>query len=193
MRAGMLFIATVLGMTASTMQAKAGCYHEDLVQSWYLDYLGRPADACGLRNWVGRLRSGLPLDRVKAEFLSCDEYYHCCGCKPRRFVCRVCEDLLHRHPCEREICSWTARLSRYRGSRYRYLCNYFLPFCSREIARRSRVAPPPAYVPPPAPVYVAPEPIYRPVHKPVYEPLPRAIPARRAPRPRFELILQWAK
>jgi hypothetical protein len=136
MRYGVM-AAALASLGLGTMPARAQpCPEARLVQNWYLQYLQRPADECGLNNWVRQLRCGKPPECVEAAILGSEEYHRLHGCTPEGFVLGLYADVLGRAPCERDLGFWVGRLSR-SGCREE-LAKAFL--CA---ARPERAAPPP--------------------------------------------------
>ncbi|HET6883064.1 MAG TPA: DUF4214 domain-containing protein, partial [Pirellulales bacterium] len=69
--------ASRMTIAAQTMSSTE--YRQDLVGSFYLRYLNRPADAAGLNYNVGRLAEGASEEAVLAGFLASPEYYNRLG------------------------------------------------------------------------------------------------------------------
>ena len=65
--------ATALTLGLASTEAKAHT-EVDVIQSWYLRCLGRPADAVGLSTWVQALHCSATLEEVQAGILASDEY-----------------------------------------------------------------------------------------------------------------------
>jgi hypothetical protein len=169
--------AVLAPLGLDTLQAQAlGCEHTELVQSWYLRYLGRQADPCGLNHWVKHLRCGERPEEVEALILASDEYYHRNGCTPEGFVNGLYRDILGRSACPQEVHSWACQLHQC-GCRKKLACN-FLRASRYELAQRASVFEAPGYAPvprfAPAPEY-APAPRYVPA--PEYPPAPGYTPA----------------
>jgi len=126
------------------------CEEEILVQSWYDQYLGRPADPCGLRNWTRELRFCPRPEVVLAAFLASEEYYCRNGHTPEGFVAGLYADVLGRPACAAEIHQWVCRFHRC-GCRKR-LALEFLDAARVEQVNRLRLRPAPGPVPVPGPV-----------------------------------------
>ena len=141
MRYATMMAAASLGLSGLPAEVGA-CEEARAVQNWYLRYLQRPADRCGLDNWVTHLRRGMAPDTAEASILGSEEYYHNHGCNPDGFVTGLYEDVLGRRPCREEVCTWTRRLGAC-GCRIK-LASEFLCAARRELAG---AAAPPVYVP----------------------------------------------
>jgi hypothetical protein len=110
MRYGVM-AAAILSLGLGAVSARAQGWDDvGLVQNWYLQYLQRPADECGLRSWVRQLRCGKPPECVEAALLGSDEYYRLHGCTPEGFVRGLYADVLGRAPGERDLGFWMGRL-----------------------------------------------------------------------------------
>jgi hypothetical protein len=151
MRYGWLAL-TAAGLAAVMPATARACHEERLVQNFYLRYLQRPADPCGLDNWVRQLRCGMPPECVEAAILGSEEYYCLHGHCPRRFVQALYADVLGRAACGDEIEFWACRLRRC-GCR-KALAKDFLCAARRELSGPPPGFGPPVYAPPVAPVYV---------------------------------------
>ena len=149
MRYGLMVVVVLAGLGSLPGQAQA-CPEERLVQKWYLRYLHRPADPCGLESWARALRCGTPPVCVEAAILGSDEYYCAHGHCPRGFVIGLYEDVLRRTPCPHDVHYWVCRLKRC-GCRTK-LAKEFLCAARGELAARPA---PPAYGPFEPPVGVS--------------------------------------
>lgn len=146
-------IGLTLGLAGA--EARASCAEADMIQRWYLSYLGRPADAIGLSTWVHMLRCGTPLEEVQAAILASDEYFCGHGHSSQGFVAGLYTDVLGRAAADHEIHPWVCRLMRC-GCRKRLAVD-FLCAARVELAQRDAPVLVPAYspVPLPAPPVVA--------------------------------------
>jgi hypothetical protein len=71
--------AGVSRMTVAAQIMSTTEYRQDLVQSFYLRYLNRPADSVGLNYNVGRLAAGASEESIVAGLLASAEYYNRIG------------------------------------------------------------------------------------------------------------------
>jgi hypothetical protein len=85
-------------------------YRDDLVDSYYSGFLGRPADPGGLSSWVGQLQSGATDESVQAAILGSSEYYADSGATSAGFVSALYSDLLGRAPDAAGLSYWEAQL-----------------------------------------------------------------------------------
>ena len=106
-----ILAATVIG-SFSTADVQTFNRPERQVEEWYQTYLGRPADATGLRNWGGQLRRGVRSNVVLAGILGSPEYYQYKGATPRRFAVGLHLDLVGRYPTPAELQNTVTLLSR---------------------------------------------------------------------------------
>ena len=107
----------------------------DLVQSWYGQFLNRPADPAGLANWVRLLRRGASPEDLEAAILGSQEYYDRKGGHPAVFIRGLYLDVLSRHARAPEVESWLSRLAEYNGDRTRIAAE-FLRESQPELANR---------------------------------------------------------
>jgi hypothetical protein len=91
--------------------------YSDAVESWYQLFLHRSSDLAGLRDYVNRLRRGIPPEDVMAAILGSEEYYKLAGERQRPWVAALYADVLDRSPSHREIQDWIQTLGRNGGSR----------------------------------------------------------------------------
>src|SRR5689334_4015959 len=98
MRAILTAAALAAGLGLFPGRASAACPEVNLVQSWYAQYLHRPADPLGLEVWGGKLRCGADPDCVLGQILGSDEYYRLHGCRPEGFIAGLYQDLLGQQP-----------------------------------------------------------------------------------------------
>jgi len=78
---------------------------EQMVQSWYRQFLGRNADPQASA-WIGQLQSGQAPEAVLAGILASSEYYLRGGSTPDGFIRRLHTDLTGRPPSPREVQFW---------------------------------------------------------------------------------------
>lgn len=83
----------------------------DLVEGYYKDFLGRPADPGGLAFWVGQLNSGLSDQSVLEGILGSAEFYTDSGGTAAGFVTALYGDLLGRAPDPGGLAFWENALS----------------------------------------------------------------------------------
>src|SRR5207249_7797853 len=88
-------LLTMLGLGTGSTKVWAD-EPSDLVQNWYVRYLGRPADPSGLNNWVGYLYRGVSPEFVQTGILDSDDYYYRQGSIPEGFVTGLYVDVLGR-------------------------------------------------------------------------------------------------
>jgi hypothetical protein len=89
--------AATFGFVTGTAKAQPGS-DRSLVESWYIRYLGRPADPIGLGDQIEALRQGTTPSVVEASILSGSEYYHRNGSTPEGFVIALYRDVLSASP-----------------------------------------------------------------------------------------------
>lgn len=83
-----------------------------LVDRFYQDTLGRPADAVGRAHWIGRLRSGAAtVAQVAAAFYASDEYYQRTGGTPTAWVSDLYQGLLGRSPDSSGLAHWIGQVA----------------------------------------------------------------------------------
>jgi hypothetical protein len=128
--------AVLLGLGPAAEAAQA-CDPVTLVNSWYVRYLGRQAEPCGLNGWVGQLNCGVPPVVVQASILASDEYFQRRGCCPQGIVEGFFLDVLGRPPCVHELNQWVCTLQRV-GCR-KQLALSFLGTVGRAFAGRPAV------------------------------------------------------
>jgi hypothetical protein len=78
-----------------------------VVDSYYLDYLGRAADAPGRAGWVSAIQQGVSLEAVQAGFLASPEYQ---GHINTDFVQSLYLNVLHRTGSAAELAGWNSAL-----------------------------------------------------------------------------------
>ena len=83
---------------------------DEVVNSWYMRFLGRGIDPTGKRSWAVQLRRGADPTTVLAGILGSDEYYELSGGTPRNFVDRLYMDVARRRPNPREMDAALRRL-----------------------------------------------------------------------------------
>jgi len=81
----------------------------EVVQGWYLRFLGRDLDP-GAAVWIDQLRRGENPTAVLAGILGSDEYFQASGSTPRRFVARLFIDVAGRRVERREMDRMLVRL-----------------------------------------------------------------------------------
>jgi hypothetical protein len=81
----------------------------EVVEGWYLRYLGRDLDP-GAAVWIDQLRRGENPSAVLAGILGSDEYYQQSGSTPRRFIDRLYIDVAGRRIDGREMDQMLQRL-----------------------------------------------------------------------------------
>jgi hypothetical protein len=94
--------AATFGFVTDTAKAQPGS-DRSLVESWYLRYLGRPADPIGLGDQIEALRQGTTPSVVEASILSGSEYYHRNGGTPEGFVIALYRDVLSASPNSTDV------------------------------------------------------------------------------------------
>jgi hypothetical protein len=120
MRRLMLLAFGAVLLMASSGPGQFSWYHEghgsrpeaadQLVRSWYLRFLHRPAGNGEELGWVQALESGQPADQILSGILGSTEYYNNAGGTPDRFVGRLFTDLNGRPPSREEMEFWVRRL-----------------------------------------------------------------------------------
>jgi hypothetical protein len=125
-------ILAALFLTIGTATAQAGQDRAAAtVEGWYRQYLGRCADASGLRSWGDQLRCGKDADCVLSGILASDEYYRRNGGCDAEFIKGLYRDRLGRCASPAEVRQWLCELDRC-GSRDR-LALKFLAASQREL------------------------------------------------------------
>jgi len=92
--------SAVLTMTAFALQATPASAQTvdaaDLIDSFYVRYLGRHVDSVGLSDHLRAIRAGVPIHAVEAAVLSSAEYYARNGNTPEGYVAALYRDVLGR-------------------------------------------------------------------------------------------------
>jgi hypothetical protein len=104
------------------------------VEGWYRQYLGRCADASGLRSWGDQLRCGKDADCVLAGILASDEYYARNGGCDAEFIKALYRDRLGRCASAAEVRQWLCVLGQCRSRNA--LALKFLVASQRELCGR---------------------------------------------------------
>jgi len=147
-------VVVLLGVGASTVHAQGIQPQADLVNSWYVRYLGRNADAAGIDYWGRQLICGKPAVVVLSGIIGSDEYFHRNGCNPTGFVLGLYADVLGRGATQPEVNYWLHKLQGCRMHRQR-LAQQFLQAATVELVSTPRpqvmVVPPPTQTQPPPP------------------------------------------
>ncbi len=168
-------ILTVATLTINAAPARAQTVDAaDLVDSWYIRYLGRHVDPAGLSDQLRAIRHGTPLDVIEACILASPEYYIRNGNTPEGFVAALYRDVLGRragaHEFSRQV-------------------NHVLSEGRNAAALRVLAERNPTVVVASAPVYVTPAPVIvaRPAPVVIVGPTYRPAPIYVAPRPAFSI------
>ncbi len=66
------------------------------IQSFYLEYLGRPADAAGAAYWASQMASGVTFERVRLAFVGSPEYFAYHNSDPSQTINALYHDVLGR-------------------------------------------------------------------------------------------------
>jgi hypothetical protein len=82
---------------------------EDLVRSWYVQFLHREPDPLW-SVWVEAVRNGQEPNAVLAAILSSQEYYDKAGGTPEGFVQALFQDTTGRRPTPEEMGYWIRRV-----------------------------------------------------------------------------------
>lgn len=106
-----LGVVAVLAPLEASAQYGRGHDHgpEQLVQSWYRQFLRRNADPMA-SVWINQLAGGEEPESVLAQILSTDEYYARAGGNPAGFVRRLQLDLTGQPPRGDETRRWSHRM-----------------------------------------------------------------------------------
>ena len=114
---------TMTGATAILWLALGGVMSEAQVQpprrlnpdqqvdQWYRQYLRRPVDADGLRDWAVKLRNGRPWEEVLGGILGSKEYFVARGGTNPRYVRGLYRELVGRAPSNSEVRAALFRLN----------------------------------------------------------------------------------
>lgn len=87
-------------------------YANIIVKPAYLLYLGRPADAAGLANWVNQMQfHGLTDEQLEANFIASTEFYIHAGGTNKLWVDAMYADLLGRPPDAAGEAFWIQQLA----------------------------------------------------------------------------------
>jgi hypothetical protein len=113
MTATMAVLWLALGATTSEAQVRAPrrLDPDQQVDQWYRQYLRRPVDANGLRDWAVRLRNGRPWEEVLGGILGSKEYFEARGGTNPRYVRGLYRELLGRAPSNSEVRAALFRLN----------------------------------------------------------------------------------
>jgi len=108
----------VAAMAAGTSRTQVGLgiadsqeYRSNLVNNYYMAFLGRPADAGGFAYWIGLLNGGATDGSVLAGILGSAEFYADSGSTPAGFITALYHDLLNRAPDGPGLAFWENQLS----------------------------------------------------------------------------------
>jgi hypothetical protein len=98
-------------MSDAQVQPPRGLNPDRQVDQWYRQYLRRPVDADGLRDWAGKLRDGRPWEEVLGGILGSKEYFAARGGTNPRYVRGLYRELLGRAPGNAEVRAALFRLN----------------------------------------------------------------------------------
>jgi hypothetical protein len=85
-------------------------YDGDIVDGFYVQYLGRHAETAGLNAWVDLMQSGLNADQIRAGILGSDEYFTDVGGTTSAFLTALYEQFLGRGTDPTGLAYWTSLL-----------------------------------------------------------------------------------
>ena len=84
-----------------------------VIENFYLNTLGRPSDASGLRGWINAARNGMPIAQIASAFYSSPEYFSTTGQNNNRVWVRdLYVKLLLRTGETQGVDSWVNGLNR---------------------------------------------------------------------------------
>src|SRR5688572_27390588 len=106
----MALALAAFGLTAGAARAQG--YHERMLHSWYVNYLGRPVDPAGWHDHLRALGGGASPLLVEAEILGSLEYYRRNGATPEGFIAGLFHDVLGVEPTPPEFHYWLRRTQR---------------------------------------------------------------------------------
>jgi Ca2+-binding RTX toxin-like protein len=89
----------------------SGEFRSSEINSYYLKYLGRPADQAGLNTWLRQLKAGATEQSVLTGILGSGEYFARSGNSNISFINALYHDLLGRLPGPSEINTWLGVLA----------------------------------------------------------------------------------
>ncbi len=83
-----------------------------VIQEIYVSALGRPADEAGLDFWTSRIRSGVRVEEIGAQFYGSPEYFARAGGTNEAFVGSLYRELLGREADQAGLDFWAGQLDR---------------------------------------------------------------------------------
>jgi hypothetical protein len=86
-------------------------YDGNVVDSFYVQYLGRHAETAGLNAWVDQMQAGLNAEVIRAGILGSDEYFHDVGGTNSAYLNALYQTFLNRAPDPTGITYWTGMLT----------------------------------------------------------------------------------
>jgi hypothetical protein len=104
-----LMSATPLQVAAELTHSRE--YYGNVAQKAYADFLGRPPEPPGLKDWIGKLQNGLTDERLEAGFIGSPEYIANHGGTGPAWIEGMYKDLLGRGPEVGGLEFWIKRLN----------------------------------------------------------------------------------
>jgi hypothetical protein len=98
-------------VSEAQVQPPRGRNPDQQVDQWYRQYLRRPVDADGLRDWAVKLRNGRPWEEVLGGILGSNESFVARGGTNPRYVRALYRELLGRAPSNSEVRAALFRLN----------------------------------------------------------------------------------
>jgi hypothetical protein len=183
-----ILTAATLGVGTGTAHAQYGSYgtYRGLVESWYLRYLGRPADPVGMHDQIHALRDGVPPSAIEASILAGSEYYLRNGGTPQGYVIGLYRDVLNATPGPVDLNTWTqATIVSGRSA-------VAAQILQQRGGAVTTYTPPPTVVVPP-PTVVAPPVVVQPTLPPVTVVTPRVYVPGRVYYPGWPVYRHWPR
>jgi hypothetical protein len=89
-----------------------------MIDGWYRQYLGRPADQASINSYVAQMMSGTAPEQIQANLLGSAEYYQRNGSRAWPFVRALFRDVLGREPQRHEVEYWVQRVGQMNAYQY---------------------------------------------------------------------------
>jgi hypothetical protein len=86
-------------------------YHADIVENYYLQFLGRTPSSGEVSGWVTTMSLGMTDEQVIADVVESNEYYQRAGVTDRAWIDALYHDLLGRKPATAEENAWLQALA----------------------------------------------------------------------------------
>ena len=101
-------VPTLAGFIDSVLNSAE--FRNNLISTWYSQYLGRAADAGGFSFWQSFLAAGNSVQTAQTFFVASDEAFQRAGGTADQWVNYLYQVLLNRFPSDAERTSWSSQL-----------------------------------------------------------------------------------